>query len=119
MTTGPLVGMHFRPPAKAILGVLPLGCQLMLYPEPDNAYDSNAIMVHVLSEHIPKGADADLDATASGFGYDAATIRERSAWHLGYIAKEVAATVRLAGPTPGTLSFTPEGKPQVNFLVGA
>lgn len=115
MSSAPLVGMHFRPPAKAILAVLPADCPLTLYPEPTNEYDPNAIMVHVKSADIPASADEDLQAGAAGFGYDTTMIREREAWHLGYIARHFAETIKLQGPTPAKLSFTPEGKPQVTF----
>ena len=43
--TGPLVGMHFRPPAKDVVNLLPAGCPLILQRQPDNQYDINAVQV--------------------------------------------------------------------------
>lgn len=41
----PLVGMHFRPPAKLVLKALPGGVALRLQAEPDNPYDAGAVQV--------------------------------------------------------------------------
>jgi hypothetical protein len=43
--TGLMVGMHFRPPAKAVLEALPVGTTLWLRREPENPYDANAVQV--------------------------------------------------------------------------
>lgn len=43
--TAPLVGMHFRPPAKDIVNCLPAGVELLLEHQPDNPYDGDAIRV--------------------------------------------------------------------------
>lgn len=40
-----LVGMHFRPPAKTIVEVLPAKFSLHLLREPDNQYDQAAVQV--------------------------------------------------------------------------
>ena len=47
----PLVGAHFRPPAKALIQSLPVGQVLRLSREPDNQYDTNAIQVWL--RHCP------------------------------------------------------------------
>ncbi len=112
----PIVGQFFRPPAKAILGVLPSGCPLTCIPEPDNPYDPNAIQVCVASSAIPQDQLAQLEADAAGFGFSLAEILDQESWHLGYIPKALAAVLapKLAGrPHPATLTFTADGKPAV------
>ncbi len=47
ITSAPIVGMHFRPPAKALVAALPSGTPLMLEPEPTNQYDPFAVKVLV------------------------------------------------------------------------
>jgi len=81
-----IVGMHFRPPAKAIMAVLPTGAELRLEREPENQYDVNAVKVLVASAAIPKSQHEDLDLQASGFGHSLEEILAEPFWHLGYIA---------------------------------
>lgn len=57
--TAPIVGMHFRPPAKDVINLLPGGCRLILMREPDNPYDVNAIKV-LLPGFSPEGEHAAL-----------------------------------------------------------
>lgn len=45
MITTPIVGAHFRPPAKLILQFAPMNWRLRLEREPYNQYDSHAIAV--------------------------------------------------------------------------
>lgn len=85
-TSSPLVGMHFRPPAKAILGVLRQGTPLTLEREPGNEYDPQAVKVLLDSAHIPSSQLDELDNQASGFGFSAEQIMAQPQWHLGYIA---------------------------------
>jgi len=47
LTSAPIVGMHFRPPAKALVAALPSGTPLLLEPEPTNQYDPFAVKVLV------------------------------------------------------------------------
>jgi HIRAN domain len=129
--TLPVVGMHFRPPAKPILANLPSGAILRLAPEPTNPYDPNAVAVFVPTEEIPESQHQALDLSAGPFGFTLDQILEQDSWHLGYIPK-----VDAQGIAPvlsdfldrkfledaerdnfisGTLSFSPEGKPQVTF----
>ncbi len=115
----PLVGMHFRPPAKAILQVLPLDHPLHIEPEPGNEYDSNALMVKVKSAEIPTEAHSDLDVLAGGFGYPLADILAQEQWHLGYIARGEAAHLAPMLSTfqvkMAKLGFGGDGKPVVNM----
>jgi hypothetical protein len=51
--TAPLRGNHFRPAsAKAIYNSLEFDEAIDLIPEPENPYDSNAVMAHARGEHI-------------------------------------------------------------------
>lgn len=38
----PIVGMHFRPPAKHLVAALPLGSPLTLVRDPENSYEQKA-----------------------------------------------------------------------------
>jgi hypothetical protein len=119
--------MHFRPPAKAILGVLPANCPLLVVPEPDNAYDANALQVFVPSAAIPQSQHSELDSAASLYGTSLAEILAQERWHLGYVKATEALHLQpricaalLAGQTidatasyPATLSFDSAGKPLV------
>lgn len=87
--TFPIVGAHFRPPAKALLASLPSGQELWLRPEPTNPYDENAVQVLLRTESIPQECWENLLIQASGQGYDEAMLRAEPFWHLGYIPKAV------------------------------
>src|ERR1700678_2710237 len=137
--TCPIVGAHFRPPAKSILSALPNSCPLRLRPEPDNPYDSNALQVLVSGQVIrdlPEAIKSDLHADAVGYGYDIDTICAAEEWHLGYIPRGIAAQLHaiitqeiavLYGKMlfynldiprdylPAQLTFDLAGKPAVQF----
>lgn len=87
-THSPLVGMHFRPPAKAILGCLPQGAELRLLREPGNEFDPNAIQVWCKSTAIPESQLPDLDLQSTGFGFSAKDIMGQEEWWLGFIASK-------------------------------
>ncbi len=134
MTTAPIVGSHFRPPAKAILQVLPLGHPLQLKPEPENQYDPQAVAIWVASATLQEFED-ELSLTLPGYGYAFEELPQ--AIHLGYmdakyghaakwhdaIASAIASAAKAAvfdGHTPddywsGSLSFDPAGKYLVQF----
>lgn len=124
----PLVGMHFRPPAKALLACLPSGCALALRLEPDNPHDPNAVQVLVRSADIPETQDDVLAGQLPGMGYALTDVRGDDAkeeWHLGYVARTHAlslapALAKAAQESnepdvdwPAALSFAADGKPQV------
>lgn len=126
MSSYPIVGAHFRPPAKAILASLPAGAALSLVPEPSNPFDSNAIAVFVEPKEIPPSEHETLAETARGMGFTIEDILTAPAWHLGYIPKALAAAIvgdlndaiyedALAPSWPGTLAFDMKGAPQVAF----
>lgn len=123
--TLPIVGAHFRPPAKALLQVLPAGAVLSLVREPHNAYDENACAVFVEPKEILPDSYEELREAISGYGLSLEEIHEQPAWHLGYLpAKDM---VGLAQPLdealhvnsrdswPAKLTFTLEGKPAASF----
>ena len=129
--TLPLVGAHFRPPAKQVLAALPAGAELILEPEPDNPYDSKAVRVLVVpGEVIPLAGFEAFAASLEGTGFDAHEVM--AAWdglHVGYLPDSDGKVCRQAG-CPGnreaaeacagdwgrvraSLGFSSEGKPQV------
>ena len=114
MAIYPIVGVHFHPPARAILQCLPGGCTLSLIPEPTNEYDPNAVKVVVETQDIP--LDGDLEILVSSFGFSLEDIQRQPEWHLGYIPRTEAEGVQrnLKGERgEGTLSFNVKGKPQI------
>jgi hypothetical protein len=129
-TSSPIVGQHFRPPAKAILAVLKNGTPLLISREPDNAYDPNAVKVLVESLHIPSSQLDELDTQASGFGFSAKQILAEPIWHLGYIAAkppkgrpgalapEVSNRLLEGEPKSVLLGFDGQGLPEVQIEWG-
>jgi hypothetical protein len=132
IATAPLVGMHFRPPAKAILAVLPGHTPLRCVLEPDNPYDANAIAVFIAREALealPLAARADFEREGEGYGFAVFTaLLEREAWQLGYVkatdalhlAPRIGCAIADAGETdepawPAHLAFDPAGKPLVQM----
>ena len=91
MPSAPLVGAHFRPPAKALLAALPSGHPLLLIPEPTNPYDPNAIAVFLSSATANQDILAELSDTLPPMGCDVETFLSQPMWHVGYMAKEHAA----------------------------
>jgi hypothetical protein len=136
----PLVGMHFRPPAKLILECLPSGTPLALLPEPENPYDEKAIRVLVSPDEVPASKNEHLQEVLPGMGHEWELVmagRHEGAVNgkvfLGYIADsqgkeclkngwngnaDVAALAEKAGKPVTELSarltFSPEGKPFVH-----
>jgi hypothetical protein len=68
--TVPLVGMHFRPPAKFVLAALPAGAPLRLEAEPGNPYDAKAIRVFARCDSIPESQYGTLAEALLGTGLD-------------------------------------------------
>lgn len=129
----PLVGAHFRPPAKQLLEHLPAGCELELRAEPENPYDPKAIQVLVLpGASVPEDQHEALRAKLVGTGYELEELLESpEAIQLGYIAdsdgkmcrkealagnREIGAMGTEAGGLAelhATLSFDTQGRPAV------
>lgn len=82
----PIVGAHFRPPAKWVLARLPNGAQLRLEAEPGNPYDPNAIKVFGEIIDVPESEHEALEVEIAGAGFDLAEMiaSGQSIW-LGYI----------------------------------
>jgi hypothetical protein len=133
--SAPLVGSHFRPPAKQVLAVLPTGCALALVPEPENPYDEKAIRVMLIpAETIPVGQVAALATALAGTGFDALDlIGSSEPLHLGYIGdsdgkvckqrqcpgnREVGAMLATSASTSATLGFDPDGQAMVLVVAG-
>lgn len=86
----PVVGMHFRPPAKVLLNCLPGGSELLLEREPDNHFDPNAIKVCIRSAQLPASQHDDLAQQLPPFGFTLQEVLSQAVWQLGYIAREYA-----------------------------
>lgn len=84
-----LVGMHFRPPAAAILARLQLGTRLELLREPGNPYDPAAVQVWLDPGEIPAPADeaeeAEWEAKLAASGSSAAELAAQPRLQLGYL----------------------------------
>lgn len=119
----PIVGMHFRPPAKAIIAVLPESTPLLLTPEPENPYDGNAVKVLVASSTLQALDVASKDNLAlqlEGFGMGSEEVLGEDApemWHLGYIESSKTGSAKrfaeaLGGqPHDAKMGFDMTGKP--------
>lgn len=122
----PLVGMHFRPPAKEVLSLLPLGTELILHPEPDNQYDSNAVAVLFNMQNFPVQQISMLEALI-GYGFNIHELMEQEFFHLGYLAATGGKPARggpgntnalmlmSVGEYRAILGSAPEGYPVVNI----
>jgi hypothetical protein len=111
-----IVGLKFHPPALALVRALPLNCPLILRPEPDNAYDPNAIQVILPTSTIPPSAFGQINEELQSSGMEIDELLAQSEWLLGYIPKEKAAEIRLLpGDTPAEFAFHFSGKPLVRF----
>ena len=106
-----LVGNNFRLAGSLVLPVLPMDQELILEPEPENPYDSNAVKVCV-------------DMTGSEFS----KAETGPVIHLGYLPKSHTKTdttgfgnldalrVMQGGPNwDAFLSFDPQGNPLVRI----
>lgn len=96
--TYPLVGMHFRPPAKAIVAKAPMGLALRLVPDRANPYDENAVAVFTAAGALAGMTTAQLEAMgqeATGMGYDSSGLIEgmdgkgEGVWQLGFLAAKM------------------------------
>lgn len=124
----PLVGMHFRPPAQQVLASLALGTEVLLYPEPDNQYDSNAVRVVVDLPNIDVKTPI-LDAMLTGTGFRVSDII-MGPLQLGYLAATggkpaqggpgnvEALLIMSGGKYQARLSALPDGRPSVEIQDG-
>jgi len=119
VTIVPLVGAHYRPPAKSILANLRGGSKLLLEAEPTNEYDPNAVKVLVETKEIPEERHQDLDLMAGGFGISLQEILAEPKWHLGYIARDHAERLQpmLEQVESAELGFGSDDKPFVRVIL--
>lgn len=85
--TIPLVGAHFRPPAKLVLECLPSGTRLWLEAEIDNPYDPLAIKVLLKPSEIPASQHPRLDEDLPKSGHDLQTLLDSDHVWLGFLAR--------------------------------
>lgn len=114
----PIVGIYFRPPAKAILQCLPGGASLRLEREPDNQWDACAVKVWIRTADIPEAQYETLDALASGFGSSLREVLLQAEHLVGYIDSKKTGNAAIfsaaldAGAEPrAVLAFGLAGEP--------
>jgi len=138
----PIVGAFYRPPAKTIIGLLDAGHELILDPEPDNPYDSDAIKVGVNlnSIMIPESDFERVQDELMRYGAtwedlqkdEFGEMLDEPVLHLGYVPRSGAKTAKIDGePSFGnkeigsviqqpdwkaTLTFSPAGQPLVQIV---
>lgn len=83
----PLVGGHFRPPAKQLIAASPTGLPLAIQPEPENPYDEDAVKVMLDPQDIPVSQHESLEETLPLAGYDLYQVLSGGPVQVGYIAK--------------------------------
>ena len=121
MSTYPIVGAYYRPPAQAILKVLPLGTTLTLVAEPDNEHDPNAIAIWLYTKDVPEICDERLEELLPDYGSTIEDFRNQEMYHLGYVPREMAATLRARNTVPadspveGSFSLSTGGAPRVRL----
>ncbi len=117
-----IVGMHFRPPAKAIIAACPNGTPLILEPEPTNAYDPTAVKVLIdlnqFDEDSAFWQELEPQLATAGVEKDELLGGPR---HIAYVDKAKtgnAAKVFVALATHGysaSLAFDSKGLPLANI----
>lgn len=105
----PLVGGHFRPPAKQVLSVLHSGCPLALVPEPENPYDPKAIKVMLDPADILVSQHEALAAALDGV-CDLDSVMLDGRLHVGYVADSTGKVCQKRGePGNGQLAEVVNG----------
>lgn len=132
---GLLVGMHFHPPAPAVLAHLPQGARLIIEPEPTNPYDPHAMRVLVDLFQVPGEQINELELKLAGFGMDFDSLAQEGRMMLGHLASAIGkpyAKAREKGDPvsagcidferaqvrAGVLEFGPTGAPLVRAVDG-
>lgn len=136
----PLVGMHFRPPAKDVVNLLPANTNLLLVREPDNPHDAHAIKVLLLGfntegdcakqyqciaeqitmdefNNLKYNMDNLTDPLQLGYIANAEKTGGKFASEIAPIMDEMEA-VGDAGILNCRLGFNSAGKPVVLFTIG-
>lgn len=127
--THPIVGMYYRPPAKALVAVLPVGTRLLLRSDPcgsatgSDHTDPTAIAVFLATTDFPQRAEAAFDTEGAQYGYDTARLREAEEWCLGFIPKHLAAHMHNEAGFPtdrdvvGEFTCTGNASPLVRYTL--
>jgi hypothetical protein len=119
--TLPIVGMFYRPPAQILVSSLAVGTPLVLFAEPDNPADPNAVAVWLKSSEIPDSAYAFLEENLPDAGFSLDGVLAQDMWQLGYVPKEIAKQLRENDIVPLStaidVTFTTNAKtqPRVRF----
>ena len=126
MLYSPLVGAHFRPPAKQVLANARANAELKLLPEPDNPYDALAIkVIGRVQDLVPEGLWPQLEQSLFGTGVELEELLSQEELHLGYLisasnkkledwtSNVVVGELMSQGPVRARLGFAPDGSPLV------
>ena len=116
----PLVGQKFRPPATALLSILPDHTACWLQAEPTNQHDPNAIQVWLAGCTIPDAAQEELEARLAGLYQEPPSFEQvrEEIWHIGYIKATDAAELKAGGlwfDREASLAFGPKGGVRVEW----
>jgi len=134
-----ITGAFARLPGRQVLEVLPARASLLLVPEPENPYDSEAIRVEIDSAEIPHASHRELTDRLEGTGWSLADVLQNGeAIHLGYVAasngkpllraglavgnrefNDAANRRQLTAPYSGKLCFAADGAPMVELQLPA
>ncbi len=121
MPNYPIVGAHYRPPAKAILSGISPGTKLFLRAEPSNEFDVNAIQVLINTDEIKHEDHENLNSELSGYGQSIKDLQASDEIHLGYIPRQIAKVLKESGIVSNDVEYSGEyvlnfsGKPMVDF----
>lgn len=110
----PIVGVHFHPPASALVNAIPPCTTLWLRAEPSNQYDPNAIGVWIKPSEIPLSAYDHLNEELEKSGTNMEDLLEIDEIMLGYIPRGLAKFLKESGRIGGNDPDT-EGEFGINF----
>lgn len=122
----PVVGMHFRPPAKDVINLLAGDTELLLERQPDNEYDPKAVKV-MLYGFTAEGQHKDLfmrfknDALSSPTDNQEELDRLQDPLWLGFVSAKTGHAAQIAdfmdenkAPSwPAKLMFGMKGEPMI------
>ena len=121
----PIVGTRHHPPANCILKFLAVDTPLFLVAEPTNPHDPNAIGVWIERDVLPENDAFNFEL--AGYGTSIVELHELSEVFLGYIPREIAATMASSRMVtkfpkdftriPATFAIGADGRPRVIFQV--
>lgn len=80
-----IVGAHFRPPAKQVLGHIVAGTELSLQEDNENAYDAAAVRVMFDPANIPDSEFSQLEIELLEAGVTLEQLMSGGPIHLGFV----------------------------------